>query len=433
MTVSINYRLNGDNVPPAPPNPPASDDDPLYNTRVAAIADTFRAIEWMKDPASGLNIDPDRIVIAGSSAGSFLASFGALLDPADVVGLTNESLDITNLGVAALFAVNGGTGGGAVIPFVDSADPPTFIAHAQNDPVVPISEGVAFANALDAAGVVNEFPTIADGGHSWAATLGQVVDGKTVYQRAFEFFNTQLDLNSLLPAAWSINSTSNSVREDQAGSESLIIMLDGAVGDGEQASVQIDLQDVTTSPLDYQDPGAAVVQAVNSYAGPGTVTFGPATGMLSYIGGPGGTSMANLIIPLEPVDDTLIEGDESFSVSLLNPTGSVLGNASQPIMIQDDDSFLTVTIAAPSISEGIERTTTATVSRNTDTTNALTVSLFTSQSVCSVVTQQKRLSRQTSRSVPEPPHRIRLKSPLLTILYWTEHRRSPLLLRPAHM
>ena len=378
VTVSINYRMDGDNVPPAPPNPPASDDDPLYDTRVAAIADTFRAIEWMKAPTSGLNIDPNRIVIGGSSAGSFLASFGAVLDPADVVGLTNESLDVSNLGVAALFAVNGGTGGGAVIPFVDSADPPTFIAHAQNDPVVPISNGVDFANALDAVGVVNEFPVIADGGHSWAATLSQVVDGKTVYQRAFEFFNTQLDLNSLLPAVWSISSTSNSVREDQAGSESLTMMLDGTVGDGEQASVQIDLQDVTTSPLDYENPGAAVVQAVNSYVGPGTVTFVPATGTLSYTGGPGGTSMSNLIIPLHPVDDALVEGDESFSVSLLNPADSVLGNASQTITIQDDDSFLTVTIAAPSISEGIERTTTATVSRSTDTTDALTVSLFSS-------------------------------------------------------
>ena len=128
VTVSINYRLVGDNPPPAPENPPYSDLDPRYDAIVAAVEDTYHAIEWFKGSASTLGVDAERIVLGGHSAGGFLSTIAGMTDIQDV-GVYDLDIDITDLDVAAVLDGAGGTGGLAD-SIIDSADPPTFILHS---------------------------------------------------------------------------------------------------------------------------------------------------------------------------------------------------------------------------------------------------------------------------------------------------------------
>ena len=285
VAVSINYRLVSDAAPPAPANPPL-DEDPLYDTRVAAIADTFHAIEWLKNSATDLDIDPDRVLIGGSSAGSFLSSFSAMLDQPDIDGLTNESVDVTNLGVAGLLAVNGGSGGGAVNPFVDAEDPPTFIAHAQDDPVVDISTSVAFADALSGAGVAYEFPVVANGGHSWADTLAQDIDGQSVLDHAFDFFYDQLNLTELADAKYEQYFALNGNALKVTGTQAADVINVLTVSNG--ATVRAELQIESGTSLRYQTAAANVGRVV-VVAGNGndnvTINWSTPVGASIYGGG----------------------------------------------------------------------------------------------------------------------------------------------------
>ena len=144
-------------------------------------------------------------------------------------------------------------------------------------------------------------------------------------------------------AEWSITSTSPTIAEDAAGTESLIISLSGTLAEGAQASVALQLQDITTDASDYEDPGLMVDQAVSAYTGPGSLSYDAVvTGVLTYTGGPGGTSMTDLVLPMLPVDDDLIEGDESLTVSLLNPTNAGLGQSQVLVTILDDDQPISI-------------------------------------------------------------------------------------------
>ena len=136
------------------------------------------------------------------------------------------------------------------------------------------------------------------------------------------------------PLEWSIATTSPTIAEDALANEMLIVSLAETVGEGDQALVRLDMQDITTSPSDYQDIGVIITQAVDAYNGPGTLAF--SNGVLTYKGGVGGSSMDDLLIPILLVNDDLVEENESFAVSLLDITGDPIGQ-SQTITIIDDD------------------------------------------------------------------------------------------------
>ena len=136
------------------------------------------------------------------------------------------------------------------------------------------------------------------------------------------------------PPEWSIATTSPTIAEDALANEMLILSLAGTVGEGDQAQVRLDMQDITTSPGDYQDVGVIITQAVDAYNGPGTLAF--SNGVRTYKGGVGGSSMNDLSVPILLVNDDLVEENESFVVSLLDMTGDPIGQ-SQTITIIDDD------------------------------------------------------------------------------------------------
>lgn len=170
---NIEYRLTGQATAPA------------------AIEDVRCALIYLIKNADALNIDINKIVIMGGSAGGHLALMGGLLG-------NNHRFDkncdgIENIKVAAIIDKYGITdvwdwGYGknitsksatrwlgdkannksfaasvSPITYVDKHSPPIFIVHGDADPTVPYQQSVDLHKKLVQAGVKTEFITV-DGG-----------------------------------------------------------------------------------------------------------------------------------------------------------------------------------------------------------------------------------------------------------------------------
>jgi len=172
---NIEYRLTGQTKAPA------------------AVEDVRAAILYVVQHAKELNIDPNKIVVMGGSAGGHLALMAGLLqndnrfDGAykqvkgytiaaiiDKYGITDvwdwaygpniRSKSATNwLGDKAkdeVFAKSV-----SPIYYVKKTSPPTFIVHGDADPTVPYQQSVDLKKKYDEVGCKSEFMTIAGGKH----------------------------------------------------------------------------------------------------------------------------------------------------------------------------------------------------------------------------------------------------------------------------
>lgn len=170
VATSINYRLLNE-LPSAPGNLPTTDparypgwlDDQLDNWGVnleqylsaigAATADQAMAVQWLQDNAASYQVDANRIVVGGFSAGavsSLLLGYGV------VEGAEAD--------VAAVVAFAGGMFGTEAV--IESGDPPAFIVHGTFDSVIPFSEYGFLQSALDDAGVKSDAYIVSGGGHT---------------------------------------------------------------------------------------------------------------------------------------------------------------------------------------------------------------------------------------------------------------------------
>lgn len=172
---NIEYRLTGQATAPA------------------AVEDTRCALIYLIKNAKALNIDPERIVIMGGSAGGHLALMGGLLanDPLFDGNCTGTE----NIKVAAIINKYGitdvwdwGYGNNirsksatrwlgdkandkdfaasvSPVTYVNKNSPPVFIVHGDADPTVPYQQSVELHKQLKAAGVQTEFITVPGGGH----------------------------------------------------------------------------------------------------------------------------------------------------------------------------------------------------------------------------------------------------------------------------
>jgi acetyl esterase/lipase len=125
VATSIQYRLLGDLPPPAPFT--VEGKDPLWtNALYASFVDAVMGVNWLRDSAGDLNVDPDRIIIGGGSAGAITSLF---------VGMANNNSGslVPGVEVAGILDVAGGMGGFESL--VDSEDPVTYIVHGKRDGV----------------------------------------------------------------------------------------------------------------------------------------------------------------------------------------------------------------------------------------------------------------------------------------------------------
>jgi acetyl esterase/lipase len=162
-------------------------------TAPAAVEDARCALIYLIKNAKQLNIDVNRIVVMGGSAGGHLALMAGLL--ANDHRFDNNCTGIENIKVAAIIDKYGITDvwdwaygpnltsrsatqwlgskskdeafvkSVSPIYYVNKNSPPIFIVHGDADPTVPYQESVALQQKLEAAGVVHKFVTIPGGLH----------------------------------------------------------------------------------------------------------------------------------------------------------------------------------------------------------------------------------------------------------------------------
>lgn len=180
--VNVEYRLV--DVAPAP----------------AAIVDIRTALNYIKTNAKTLNINPDKIVIEGGSAGAHLALMGGLLENNPI--FDSQCKVKTDMHVAAIISnfapsdlqrllvstltnsltkwlsknVDNKEFVASVSPitYIKKTSPPVFIVHGNADNIVPYNQSVRLQKKLEDTGVYNEFVTVEGGGH------GTFTQGKKV-------------------------------------------------------------------------------------------------------------------------------------------------------------------------------------------------------------------------------------------------------------
>ena len=176
--VNVDYRLASDSLAPA------------------AVEDCRCALRWVHRHAKEYGFDTSKLVVAGESAGGHLSLMTGMLDSA--AGFDNEcpadQASGSSVKVAAIVDYCGITdvadllGGSHVQSFAlmwfgslpDRVDlarrlspltyvrqglPPTIIIHGDQDTTVPYQHGVRLHEALDRAGVPNQFLPIPGGKH----------------------------------------------------------------------------------------------------------------------------------------------------------------------------------------------------------------------------------------------------------------------------
>ncbi len=154
------------------------------------LLDARRAVQVVRARARDYQINPNRIVMIGFSAGGHLAALAATQpvagkpDAEDPIDRESSRPDYLVLGYAWLGAVTPDTSHlsycklfnvmdkcdalrAAYTPalFVTKETPPTFMYHTFTDETVPVEQALTFYDALVKAGVTSELHVFAKGGH----------------------------------------------------------------------------------------------------------------------------------------------------------------------------------------------------------------------------------------------------------------------------
>lgn len=141
------------------------------------LEDGLQAMQTVRRHATEWNIDPQRVGIAGFSAGGHLASYVAARgDAAERPDFLMLIYPVTALGEVhgTRMALLGENPPPALVDaygtkaMVTSKTPPAFAIHAKDDASVPYQDTLAFQAALREAGVPCEVHLFESGGHAFA-------------------------------------------------------------------------------------------------------------------------------------------------------------------------------------------------------------------------------------------------------------------------
>lgn len=180
----------------------------------AAVEDVRCALRWVLGHAQDYNVDAERVVLTGHSAGGHLSLIAGML-PVDA-GLDRQCVGTTEIRVAAIVnwfgitdvvdLLDGDNMKGYAVQWLGSMTdrndiarrvsplsyvrpdlPPIITIHGDADPTVPYSHAVRLHEALTKAGVTNELVTIPGGRHG-----GFGADQDTRAYTAIEAFLTRI-------------------------------------------------------------------------------------------------------------------------------------------------------------------------------------------------------------------------------------------------
>jgi acetyl esterase/lipase len=164
------------------------DDSTMVDKTIGPLQDAQRAIQYVREHADSLGVDPHKVGIMGFSAGGHLASTeGTHYQHSYIPNPHHTSLrpDFMILGYPVI-SFNDSTGHRGsrdqligVNPPKDSIlkysnelqvtrhTPPTFLVHAKDDKTVPVVNSIDFAAALKAHHVPSELYLYEQGGHGF--------------------------------------------------------------------------------------------------------------------------------------------------------------------------------------------------------------------------------------------------------------------------
>jgi len=203
VAATISYRLSGDAPFPA------------------AVEDANCAVRWLRAHAEKLGVDPNKIAVAGGSAGAHLAMMvGYAPDTPELEGqgghgdVTSRVQAVVNLYGPTDLTTEAARKKGDVIRFlggktmdevpdlyrlaspithVSKDDPPTLILHGSIDSTVTIDHAERLAEALRKAGVPYEFDRV----EGWPHTMDLEPDvNRHCLMKMFEFLDKHLNVSS---------------------------------------------------------------------------------------------------------------------------------------------------------------------------------------------------------------------------------------------
>ena len=129
----------------------------------AALSDAQRALSFLRANAKQYNINTDNIGVIGFSAGGHLA---ANLSTHYLKEKMIDAVDSVSCKPDFMISVYGAVG--ALVKDVNKDTPPAFLAHAGDDPKVPVTQSVDYYLALHKYGVPAELHVYEKGGHGFA-------------------------------------------------------------------------------------------------------------------------------------------------------------------------------------------------------------------------------------------------------------------------
>lgn len=189
VVASIDYRLSGTAKAPA------------------AVTDTLLALEWFHGQARRLNVDQNRIIAAGTSAGAHLALMAGMVNKQAKLGPVKNVAAIVNMygpvDLADLATENGATAVNAWLPsgperqevtravspitYARKGLPPVKSVHGTEDPTVPYEHSVRLTRTLRNFGVTAELISVPGGKHGFEDNVWS----ENVYPQVFEFLERQ--------------------------------------------------------------------------------------------------------------------------------------------------------------------------------------------------------------------------------------------------
>jgi acetyl esterase/lipase len=185
---AIDYRLIPQSPVPSPRVAPLG----LPAGMAAAVDDTLTAIAYLRTHAKNLGIDPDRMGVAGSSAGAVTSDHVAYT--LDDHGIAPPHLRFAGSLWGGVFAAAPARGADPATQ-LGKGEPALFAVHGDADRVVPVAMDDALAARARAEGVDVEYHRIEGGGHGYTGAhffTEPVAGSRTPFDRFLAFARREL-------------------------------------------------------------------------------------------------------------------------------------------------------------------------------------------------------------------------------------------------
>jgi acetyl esterase/lipase len=170
VAVSINYRLLSPDGCGGNPNPTPV----CQNAALEAQHDAQAAVRWLRRNAATYRIDPDRIAMAGASAGAVTSVLAATHseDP----GTSGNPGYPSN--IRAAVSVSGGM---PTNDLINAGDAPTLFIHGTEDRVVPYQWALQNAAAMYNLGIPTVLEPLEGAGHGLSAEYSALINEQSDY------------------------------------------------------------------------------------------------------------------------------------------------------------------------------------------------------------------------------------------------------------